>query len=186
MIDGREARSEKRCSAAHVNARRRRSRRVRMFVTSLSTYDLRLTTARRLLPLILLAACNAASEPLAIVDAEIRVAPVGAVAASAYFVVHNNGAVADTLASVTSAAADSLSLHESMDHGDGVMMMMPLEWIEIPAGDSVAFTPGGRHVMLERFAPPLVIGDSARLTFRFRSGRVLEVTAPIRGVGDDG
>ena len=144
------------------------------------TYD-RLT-----LVLLLATACSGATEPLAIVDAEIRVAPVGAVAASGYFVVHNHGAVADTLASVISSAADSVSLHESMDHGDGVMMMMPLEWMAIPAGDSVAFAQGGRHLMLEQFATPLVIGDSVRLTFTFRSGRVLEVTAPVRLVGEDG
>jgi copper(I)-binding protein len=144
------------------------------------TYD-RLT-----LMLLLATACSGATEPLAVDHAEIRVAPVGAVTASGYFVLHNRGAVADTLASVTSSAADSVSLHESMDHGDGVMMMMPLEWIAIPAGDSVAFASGGRHLMLERFAKPLVIGDSVRLTFTFRSGRVLEVTAPVRLVGEDG
>jgi copper(I)-binding protein len=145
------------------------------------TYD-------RLAPMLLLAtACTGASSaPLVVDRAEVRVAPVAAVAASGYFVVRNNGPLADTLASVRSTAADSMSLHESMDHGDGVMMMMPLEWVAIPAGDSVAFAPGGRHLMLERFAAPLVIGDSVRLTFTFRSGRVLEVTAPVRQVGEDG
>jgi copper(I)-binding protein len=145
-----------------------------------------MTCDRLALMLLLTTACGGASESLVVDHAEIRVAPVGAVTASAYFVVRNTGAVADTLASVTSGAADSVSLHESMDHGDGVMMMMPLEWIAIPAGDSVAFTQGGRHVMLERFAKPLVIGDSARLTFTFRSGRVLDVTAAVRQVGEDG
>lgn len=144
------------------------------------TYD-RLT-----LLLLLATACGGASAPVVVDHAEIRVAPVAAVTASGYFVVRNNGAVADTLASVTTAAADSVSLHESMDHGDGVMMMMPLEWVAIPAGDSVAFAPGGRHLMLEQFATPLVIGDSVRLTFTFRSGRVLEVAAPVRLVGEDG
>jgi copper(I)-binding protein len=157
----------------------------------LTTNDQRLTTYfvtydRLTLLLLLATACGGASAPLMIDHAEIRVAPVGAVAASGYLVVHNHGAVADTLASVTTAAADSVSLHESMDHGDGVMMMMPLEWMAIPAGDSVVFAQGGRHLMLERFAKPLVIGDSVRLTFTFRSGRVLEVTAPVRLVGEDG
>lgn len=152
-----------------------------------TTYDLRTMTYDRLTLLVILAtACGGASTPLVVDHPEIRVAPVGAVAASGYFVVRNDGPVADTLASVTTAAADSVSLHESMDHGDGVMMMMPLEWIAIPAGDSVAFAAGGRHLMLERFPTPLVIGDSLRLTFTFRSGRVVEVTAPVRLVGEDG
>jgi len=145
-----------------------------------------MTAARLSVLLMLTTACGAAEGPLAVDRAEIRVAPVSAVTASGYFVLHNTGTVADTLASVTTAAADSVSFHESMDHGDGVMMMMPLEWIAIPAGDSVAFASGGRHLMLERFAKPLVIGDSVRLTFTFRSGRVLEVTAPVRLVGEDG
>lgn len=144
------------------------------------TYD------RFTLILLLTTACSSASVPLTVDRAEIRVAPVGAVAASAYFVVRNNGAVADTLASVASSATTFVSLHESMDHGDGVMMMMPLKWVAIPPGDSVAFAPGGRHLMLEEMPTPLVIGDSVRLTFTFRSGRVLEVTAPVRPVGEDG
>jgi copper(I)-binding protein len=145
-----------------------------------------MTAARLSVLLLLTTACGAAEGPLAVDRAEIRVAPVSAVTASGYFVVRNSGAVADTLASVTSTAADDVSLHESMDHGDGVMMMMPLEWIAIPANDSLVFAQGGRHLMLEQFATPLVIGDSVRLTFTFRSGRVLGVTAPIRLVGEDG
>jgi len=145
-----------------------------------------MTAARLSVLLMLTTACGAAEGPLEVSRLEVRVAPVGAVTASGYFVVHNRGAVADTLAAVTSSAADSVSLHESMDHGDGVMMMMPLEWMAIPAGDSVVFAQGGRHLMLERFAKPLVIGDSVRLTFTFRSGRALEVTAPVRVVGEDG
>lgn len=145
-----------------------------------------MTAARLSVLLLLTTACGAAERPLTVDRAEVRVAPVGAVAASAYFVVRNNGTMADTLASVTTASADLVSFHESMDHGDGVMMMMPLDWIAIPAADSVVFAPGGRHLMLERFATPLVIGDSVQLTFTFRSGRVVEVMAPVRLVGEDG
>ena len=130
----------------------------------------------------LLGSCGREPEPIAVEQLEVRIAPVAAVSASGYFILRNRGSVADTLDAVASAVADSVTPHESMDEGGGRTMMMPLSWIAIPAGDSVVFAPGGRHLMLERFTRPITPGDSVPLSFHFRSGRVLKLVAPVRAI----
>lgn len=129
--------------------------------------------------------CGAPSEELVIEGAEVRVAPVAAVTAAAYFTLQNAGPVADTITAIGSDIADSLSLHESMDHGDGNTMMMPLAWLAVPAGERVTLAPGGKHLMIEGLTRPIAPGDSIRLTLSFSSGRRLEVIAPVRAVGGE-
>lgn len=130
----------------------------------------------------LLGSCGGKTVPLAVERLEVRIAPVAAVSASGYLVLRNVGAVADTLDRVSTPAAESVTLHESMDHGDGQKMMMPLTWAAIPAHDSMVFAVGTRHLMLERFPVPLTVGSTVQLTFHFRSGRVLTLAAPVRAV----
>jgi copper(I)-binding protein len=141
-----------------------------------------MTSARLLLLLLCTTACGG-GDALRADRLEIQVAPVGAVAASGYFVLRNAGALADTLDRVSTPAADSVTLHESMDHGDGQLMMMPLTWLAVPAGDSVVFAMGGRHLMLEHFPTPLTVGSAVTLTFHFRSGRTVEQSTTVRAVG---
>ncbi len=129
--------------------------------------------------------CAAPQDGLVVEGAEVRIAPVAAVSASAYFTLRNSSATADTLTALGSDIADSLSVHESMDHGDGTVMMMPLTWLAIPAGEEVRFAPGGKHVMLERFKRPLVPGDSIWLSLYFSSGRRVELIVPVRAVGGE-
>lgn len=129
--------------------------------------------------------CAPPSGGVQIEGAEVRIAPVGAVTAAAYFTLRNGGVAADTLVSLGSDIADSLSLHESMDHGDGVIMMTPLTWLAIPAGESMTFAQGGRHVMLERFKRPIAPGDSIWLSLHFSSGHRVEVIVPVRAVGGE-
>lgn len=142
-----------------------------------------MTSARLLLLLLCTTACGAAEGPLRVSRLEVSIAPVGAVAASGYLVLRNAGAVADTLDRVSTPSADSVSIHESMDHGDGQTMMMPLTWVAVPANDSVVFAMGGRHLMLEHFPTPLTVGSPVTLTFHFRSGRTIEQATTVRAVG---
>lgn len=143
-----------------------------------------MTYARLSVLLMLVTACGG-RDALRVDRAEIRIAPIGAITASGYLVLHNRGALADTLDRVSTPAADSVTLHESMDHGDGQMMMMPLTWIAVPAHDSVVFAVGGRHLMLEHFPTPLTVGAPVTLTFHFRSGRTLEQATTVRAVGGE-
>ncbi len=140
---------------------------------------------RTAIAVLLTTACGGGAAPLSVERLEVRIAPVGAVTASGYLVVYNRGPLADTLDRVTTPAADSVTLHESMDHGDGQTMMMPLTWLAIPARDSVTFAVGGRHLMLEHFVTPLTVGSSVSMTFHFRSGRTIKQSTTVRAVGGE-
>ncbi len=75
-----------------------------------------------------------------------------------YFSVKNNGQVADVLTSVTCAAARRVTLHHSMMMG-GVMQMHAVVRVDIAPGATVAFAPGGYHVMFEGLKRPFNLGD---------------------------
>ena len=138
-----------------------------------------------------LSACGAASErtpeashteapraQLAVKDAWARAADSGGTA-SVYFTIVNTAAVADTLASAKSEAAEEVGLHMSMMHGN-TMHMAGLQSLPVPAADSVLFAPLGAHVMLTRTTHVLAVGDTVPLTLTFVSGQTLEVRAGVR------
>ena len=85
----------------------------------------------------------------------------------------------DTLESVTTPAAARASIHESMMEG-GMMMMHPVEGgLPMVAGQAIAFTPGGNHIMLNDVKTPLAVGDRLELTLTFDKAPDLTVTVPV-------
>lgn len=105
-------------------------------------------------------------------------ATIGSTLVSAvYFEVKNTGAEPLTLESV-SASPGQAAMHESVNK-DGMISMRPLETVTISAKQSVAFAPGGKHVMLTELKEPLKEGDSVKLTLHFNDDRALNVTVPV-------
>lgn len=72
-------------------------------------------------------------------------------AAAGYMTIRNAGAQDEHLVGVRIEGRKA-TLHESRE-SDGVMRMVPLDSVEIPAGGSVEFAPGGLHVMIMGFEP---------------------------------
>jgi hypothetical protein len=66
---------------------------------------------------------------------------------------------------------------------NGIMMMRQLEAVEIPAGGSVEFKPGGNHIMLIGLERPLVAGDRFPLTLKFEHGGMVETIVEVHGLG---
>ena len=83
---------------------------------------------------------------------------------------------ADRLDSVTSPASPAISAHDSREV-NGLVTMVPMDHPEIPAQDSLVFTPGAAHLMMEDLPRALNVGDTLAVTFWLhRSGpRVLTV-----------
>lgn len=98
--------------------------------------------------------------------------------AAAYFTLHG-GAADATLVRVGTPVALRAELHESMAGG-----MRPLASVALKAGATVAFAPGGRHVMLFDVDPRLTAGATAPLVLGFADGRRLETTATVVGAAD--
>jgi copper(I)-binding protein len=86
----------------------------------------------------------------------------------------NRGKVADALVSVESPAARKVEIHRSA-MTNGVMSMQRQERVSLPPGRSLAFAPGGHHLMLIGLVRPLKAGDRAPATLVFASGARIKV-----------
>ena len=100
----------------------------------------------------------------------------------AYFTIINGGPD-DTLVGVTSPDADTVMMHESETSG-GMMQMKMTAAVPIPAGDTVRFAPGQRHVMLTGLHRTLLPGDSLPLTLTFRGAGTVVVSARVVAYAD--
>jgi len=129
----------------------------------------------------LMAACGGTAAPSIVVsDAWVR-APAGAGSlTAAYFTITNSGTTADTLLSVSSPAASMGMLHQSTTDPDGMTAMLPVPKLEVAAGATVRFEPGGYHVMLEGIPADTAAGATIELDLQFEhAGRVV-VQATVR------
>lgn len=107
-------------------------------------------------------------------------------AAALYALIENRTAAADTLVEVA-APAGRTELHETVHEGSGAamrMQMRPVTRIAIPAGGALRLAPGGYHAMLIRPAFEWQPGDTVTTVFRFASGTVRTVAAPVVGPED--
>lgn len=120
-------------------------------------------------------------------------------AGAVYFDV-TGGAEDDRLigASVSADVAAMVEIHETveaempgttmgmatgstMGHGMGAgpMRMQEVDSVEIPAGVTVRFVPGGYHVMLLQLAQPLEVGSTFDLTLVFEKAGEVVVVAEV-------
>lgn len=118
------------------------------------------------------------ASPLVVSDAWARPTAPGMSMGAAYFVVRNDGAVADSLVAASTPAAARVEFHQTTVV-DGMMRMRPLREIGIPAKGRVAVSPGGIHLMLVDLAGPLVAGRSVPLTLEFRRAGKVQVSLAV-------
>lgn len=139
-----------------------------------------------MLPLaaVALAACQPKAQDVSVEDAWVRLPPVADRPAAAYFTVRG-GAKAERLVAVESAKASRIELHEG-GMADGMMTMRQIDGVNVPAGGEAKFESGGNHAMLFGVAPDVQPGGAMPLTFRFASGKTVEVSARTQAVGDAG
>ena len=97
---------------------------------------------------------------------------------AAYLTIVNQGHDADRLVALSSPVAERTELHSTtMD--EGVMKMRPVESLEVAPGETVAFEPGGLHVMLMGLKQPLTEGESFPMTLRFAEAGDLVVQVQV-------
>ena len=113
-------------------------------------------------------------------DAWIRLPAVPGRPGAAYFTLHGGRSDA-TLIDVTANIAVRAEMHESMTGRNGMAAMKPLAQVAVPAKTEVAFTPGGRHVMLFNINSKAKAGKIYKLTLNFGNGGRLYVDAMTVG-----
>jgi len=110
--------------------------------------------------------------------AYVRTAAKGMTSA-AYFKTVNNSDTADTLYDVKADFTDMAMLHETF-RDNGMVGMKEVDFVAVPARDSIEFKPGGYHVMLMNVKEALKTGMNVELELLFKHGGTIKVDAIVK------
>ena len=132
------------------------------------------------LPALALVSC-AKEKELSVTDAWVSFAPVRTTPSAAYFTVHG-GPQDVSLIGVSTEVAIRSEMHETMTEGN-MASMKPVMNVQIPAGSTVEFKPGGKHVMLWNINPGIAPPKRIILTFAFSNGERIQADAPLVPAG---
>lgn len=124
------------------------------------------------------AVADAPSGTLVARDAWIRETPPGRTLSAGYLTLVNAGPEPLTLIRASSDGAERVEFHDH-SHVDGMMRMRRVDEVEVPAGGSVTFAPGGLHLMLFGTASPRE-GAVLEVLLETASGESLEVAFPVQ------
>ncbi len=124
----------------------------------------------------------AADSNLLVAGAWIRQPPPGSDVAAVYLSLENVGTRAVRLTGVECPLASMAMMHETRESG-GQSQMRALASVSLAPGASMAFSPGGRHIMLHGLAHPLQVGERVPIVLLFAGGIKLHVTALVRPLG---
>jgi periplasmic copper chaperone A len=97
-----------------------------------------------------------------------------------YLTFINHGKDRDALLSISSDVATHTEAHQTSVE-DGVMKMRALDRLEIAPEETVAFAPGGHHIMLMGLKAPMKDGDTVSLVLTFEKAGAVEVKVPVVG-----
>ena len=100
-------------------------------------------------------------------DAWLRPAPAGMSMTGGYLVITNTARKGVRLRSASSPDATAVTLHRSVVSGGIARMESLPRGLDIAPGASIAFQPGGNHLMLDGLKHPLKIGDKLTITLSF-------------------
>ena len=135
----------------------------------------------RVLELVLAAmvlAGPAGAADIVVTNAWIRALPAH-LPAGGYFVIHNGASRDVAVTGAQSAACGMLMLHKSADTG-GMDSMSDMDSVAVPAGATVAFAPGGYHLMCTDPKPAVKPGAKIPVVLQFDNGTNLAVTFDVK------
>jgi copper(I)-binding protein len=118
------------------------------------------------LVLVLLVGGCADTTPLDFEDAKIRLPVPGSDKSVGYFQLTNRSAQDITIIAAEAAGIRTIEFHTMMVVDD-MMRMRRLDGFTVPAGESLSFESGGKHLMLFGVGE---LGDQVELVFRSDTG----------------
>jgi hypothetical protein len=129
----------------------------------------------RTLSVIVLALAGVATPPpmsghVTIANPWFRALPAN-LPAGGYFELRNTGRWPAKLTGARSSACGMLMLHQS-ERKSGMETMSHVDAIDIPAGGTLKFAPGGYHLMCMQPAPAVKPGASITVTLKFSDGSI--------------
>jgi copper(I)-binding protein len=124
-----------------------------------------------------------APEGISISDARLVLPAVKGNPGAVYFTVHNDSASAQTIGGAEVKGARSAMIHQST-MANGMSEMHAMGPIAVPANGTLAFEPGGLHVMAMDLDGTLANGGTTDVTLAFESGDKAVFPAEILAAGD--
>jgi copper(I)-binding protein len=111
-------------------------------------------------------------------DPWIRLLPPTVMHTAAYVTITNSDNKPDTLINVSSTAVNSLSVHQTKNV-DGMMKMLSVDNLQVPANGKINLAPGGYHIMLMGLESPLAEKQKITMTFEFKNAGKVDVIFPV-------
>jgi len=97
--------------------------------------------------------------------------------------IKNTGTTADRLIAAKSPAADKVEIHEMKMDGNVMRMRAVEKGLDIPAGATVEFKPGGFHVMFMGLKAPFAKDARVPLTLVFEKAGSIDVELAVEAIG---
>ncbi|NPA58050.1 MAG: copper chaperone PCu(A)C [Aquificae bacterium] len=114
-----------------------------------------------------------------VVDPWVRAVPPTMKNSALFMTIINDGDEDDELIEVKGDISKMIQIHRTVNE-NGVMKMVHVEKIEIPAHSKVELKPGGYHVMLMGLKRPLKEGEKIKFTLVFKKSGEIQIEAPVR------
>ena len=107
-----------------------------------------------------------AEDIVEVTDAWIAEAPPTAKVLAGYMQLENKSEKGVVLTGAQSSDFESVEIHETVIKADKVSMVAH-ETLAISAGETIAFKPGGFHLMLMGAKKPFKVGETTEITLKF-------------------
>lgn len=99
--------------------------------------------------------------------------------AAGYFTLKNAGPKTVSLTGADSAACGMLMLHKTEQMG-GMNHMSMVDSVDVPAGGTLSFAPGGYHLMCMDPTAALKPGATVPVTLKFSDGTMVKTEFPVK------
>jgi periplasmic copper chaperone A len=132
-----------------------------------------------LLVLGMVMASHAGQPPVSVSEARMRWLP-GDLPMAGYFVITSHAPAPLRLVGAECPDFAEVMLHRSVEEA-GVARMTHVDGVDLTPGQSVAFAPGGYHLMLMDRRRELHAGEEVPVTLRFGDGQTLAVRFRVTG-----
>lgn len=98
---------------------------------------------------------------------------------AAYVTITNKGNTSDRLLSAACECAAATTLHTMKMNGSTMEMAEAKDGFVIRSGDTLVFTPGGNHIMLENLTHRPVEGETVNVTLVFEKAGPVTLPMPV-------
>ena len=126
--------------------------------------------------IVFISVVNAAE--LTVTDGWIRALPPN-VPSGGYFTLHNGGKKSISLTGASSPACGMLMLHQTENMG-GMTQMNDVANVNVPAGETIKFSPGGYHLMCMSATSAIKPGKTVPVTLKFSDGSNVNAVFAVR------